>query len=302
MASPTGWTWVWVNPGSWWWTGRPGMLLSMGSQRVRYGWANNHSPLLSPLLITCGHLCPPACPMSHSRSEFPKSWHTRSPLSPRPPASPPIFPSAVSCDTVHLPSWGGVAFGVSLAEFTLPHGHQAPSVECLQLLMFSCPMLCTALDVPHHSVAQGVSGPSASPYSDHPPHWAMGLKGQIPATHSTEYDLLMSLPVLSLPCPAIFLFLKPRGLYAQGSLDSSVGKESACNVGDPGSIPGLGRSHGEGTGYPVQHSWASLLAQLVKNLPAMQETWVQSLGWEDPLEKGAATHSSILAQRTPRAV
>ena len=80
-----------------------------------------------------------------------------------------------------------------------------------------------------------------------------------------------------------------------GFPDSSVGKESACNAGDPGSIPGLGRSPGEGIGYPLQHSWASLATQLVKNPPAMQETWVRSLGWEDPLEKGKATHSSILA-------
>ena len=56
---------------------------------------------------------------------------------------------------------------------------------------------------------------------------------------------------------------------------------------------------GEGTGYPLQYSWASLVAQLVKNPPAMQETWVQSLGWEDPLVKGMATHSSILAWRIP---
>ena len=75
----------------------------------------------------------------------------------------------------------------------------------------------------------------------------------------------------------------------------SVGKESAYNAGVPGSIPGLARSTGEGIGYPFQYSWASLVVQLVKNLPAMQETWVQSLGWEDPLEKGQATHSSILA-------
>ena len=60
-------------------------------------------------------------------------------------------------------------------------------------------------------------------------------------------------------------------------------------------IPGLGRSAEEGIGYPLQYSWASLMAQLVKNLPAMQETWVQSVGWEDPLEKGKATYSSILA-------
>ena len=60
-------------------------------------------------------------------------------------------------------------------------------------------------------------------------------------------------------------------------------------------ISGLGRPAGEGTGYPLQYSQASLVAQLVKNLPAMWETWVQSLDWENPLEKGKATHSSVLA-------
>ena len=80
---------------------------------------------------------------------------------------------------------------------------------------------------------------------------------------------------------------------------SPVGKESACNAGDPGLIPGLGRSPGEGMGNPLQYSWASLVAQLVKNLPAMQETWVRSLAWEDPLEKGKATHSGILAWIIP---
>jgi len=80
---------------------------------------------------------------------------------------------------------------------------------------------------------------------------------------------------------------------------SSVGKESACNAGDPSSIPGLGRSSGEGIGYLLQYSWAFLVAQLVKNPPAMWETWVQPLGWEDPLEKGKATYSSILAWRIP---
>ena len=81
--------------------------------------------------------------------------------------------------------------------------------------------------------------------------------------------------------------------------NSSVGKESACNAGDTHLIPGSGRSPGEGIGYPLQYSWASLVAQLVKNSPAMQETWVRSLGWEDLLEKGKATHSSILAWRIP---
>ena len=80
---------------------------------------------------------------------------------------------------------------------------------------------------------------------------------------------------------------------------SSVGKESACSAGDPGSIPGLGRSTGEGIGYSLQYSWASLVAQLVKNPPAMQDILVQSLGLEDPLEKRKATHSSILAWRIP---
>ena len=84
-----------------------------------------------------------------------------------------------------------------------------------------------------------------------------------------------------------------------GFPDSSVGKESACNAGDPDSIHGLERSPGEGISYPLQYSWASLVAQLVKNLPAMWETSVWSLGWEDPLEKGKATHSSILAWRIP---
>ena len=81
--------------------------------------------------------------------------------------------------------------------------------------------------------------------------------------------------------------------------DSSVGKESACNAGDPGSIPGSGRSAGEGIGYPLQDSWASLVAQVVKSPPAMRKTWLRSLGWEDPLGKGIATHSSILTWRIP---
>ena len=76
-------------------------------------------------------------------------------------------------------------------------------------------------------------------------------------------------------------------------------KESACSAGDPGLIPGMGRSSGKGIGYPLQYSWASRVAQLIKNPPAMQETWVQSLGLEDPLEKGKATHSSILAWKIP---
>ena len=93
-------------------------------------------------------------------------------------------------------------------------------------------------------------------------------------------------------------------IWEVGFPGSSAGKESACNAEDPGSIPGLRRSPGERIGYPLQYSWASLVAQTVKNLPAMWETWVQSLGWgrspggvhgnplqysclENPMDKGA---------------
>ena len=62
-------------------------------------------------------------------------------------------------------------------------------------------------------------------------------------------------------------------------VSDSAGKESACNAGDPGLIPQSGRSAGEGIGYPLQNSWASLVAQLVRNPPAMQETWVGKISW-----------------------
>ena len=84
-----------------------------------------------------------------------------------------------------------------------------------------------------------------------------------------------------------------------GFPDISVGKESICNAGDPSLIPGSGRLAGEGTGYPLQYSWASLVTQVVKNLAATQETWVQALGCKDLLGKGKATRSSILAWRIP---
>ena len=88
----------------------------------------------------------------------------------------------------------------------------------------------------------------------------------------------------------------------EGFPDSSVGKESTCNARDAGSIPRSGRICWRRDSLPTPYSWASLVAQLVKNPPAMRDTWVQSLGWEDPLGKGKATHSSILAWRIPRAV
>ena len=86
-------------------------------------------------------------------------------------------------------------------------------------------------------------------------------------------------------------------VLGKGFSRGSASKESVCNAGDQGSIPGLGRSAGEGIGHPFEYSWASLVAQLVKNPPAMRETWDQSLGWEDSLEKEKATYSSILAWR-----
>ena len=110
----------------------------------------------------------------------------------------------------------------------------------------------------------------------------------------------------------------------------SAGKESACNVGDLGLVLGLGLFPGEGKGYPLQYSglensmdciahgvaksqtrlndihfishtvfWASLVAQMIKDLPATWETWVQPLGWENPLEKEMANNSSIVAWRNP---
>ena len=85
----------------------------------------------------------------------------------------------------------------------------------------------------------------------------------------------------------------------KGFPDSSVGKESSCNAGDPGSIPGSERSAGEGIGYPLRYSWTYLIAQLIKNPPAMRETWVTSLGWEDPVAEGMRTHSSIPACGIP---
>ena len=92
----------------------------------------------------------------------------------------------------------------------------------------------------------------------------------------------------------IFVCCTPEGFP-----DNSVGKESTFNAGDPSSIPGWGRFAGEAIGYPLQYSWASLMAQKVKNTPAMLETWGRSLGWDDALEKGKAAHSSILAWRIP---
>ena len=80
----------------------------------------------------------------------------------------------------------------------------------------------------------------------------------------------------------------------RGFPGSSASREFACKAGDPSLIPGLGRHPGEGTGYPLQYSWAFLVAQLVKKPPAVQETWVWSLGWKNLLKKGKAAHFSPL--------
>ena len=123
---------------------------------------------------------------------------------------------------------------------------------------------------------------------------------------SQSRTLIFSLsPILAVICLASALASLPFDLKQNASLgfpDSSVGKESACNAGDPSSIPGSGISPGEGIGYPLQYFGASLVAQMVKNLPAMQETWVRSLAWEYPLEKRKSTHSSILAWTIPGTV
>ena len=103
------------------------------------------------------------------------------------------------------------------------------------------------------------------------------------------------------PIEYTFLFLRQliyvSDRYMSRFPGGSAGKESSCNAGHPGSIPGLGRTPGEGIGYPPQYSWVSLVAQTVKNLPAMWKTWARSLGWEDALEKGIAASSSVLAWR-----
>ena len=94
--------------------------------------------------------------------------------------------------------------------------------------------------------------------------------------------------------------MRKLDLNMMGFPGSSAGKESACNAGNLGSIPRLGSSPGKGLGYLLQYSWASLVAQLVKNPPALWETWIHSLGWEDPLEGSMATHSSILLGESHR--
>ena len=105
--------------------------------------------------------------------------------------------------------------------------------------------------------------------------------------------------IISSLATSLGTFLHPLLYTLPFSPGNSAGKESTCSAEDPSSIPRLERSPGEAIGYPLQYSWASLLAQMVKNLPTRWETWVRSLAWEDPWRRGMATHSSILAQRIP---
>ena len=118
-----------------------------------------------------------------------------------------------------------------------------------------------------------------------------------------NYGPEMMLPSLFLslaPIETVLLYSTLGGAGGGGFPASSAGKESACNVGDPGSIPGTGRSPGERIGYPLQCSWASLVTQMVKNPPAMQrpelDPWVGEIPWR---REGMATHSSVLAWRIP---
>ena len=120
---------------------------------------------------------------------------------------------------------------------------------------------------------------------------------EIAATDSPNYLFAVVFSLLALS--SFFPLFFNVWIFSNHFPDSPVDKESSCNAGDPSSIPGSGRSTGEGISYLLQNSWASLVAQLVKNPPAMRETWVWCLGWVDPLEKGQATHSSILAWRIP---
>ena len=117
--------------------------------------------------------------------------------------------------------------------------------------------------------------------------WPSGLRGCIQVTLSPG---------------GMGSYLTSYSILVWGFPDSSVGNVSACNAGDPSSIPGSGRFTGERIGYSLKNSWAALVAQLVKNPLAMQESWVWYLGWEDPLEKGKATHYNILAWRIPSTV
>ena len=99
--------------------------------------------------------------------------------------------------------------------------------------------------------------------------------------------------------PFFFFSFNWRIVDLWASLIAQLVKNPLAMQETPFQFSGSGRSTGEEIGYPLQYSWASLVSQLAKNPPAVRETWVQSLDWEDLLEKGTATHSNILAWRIP---
>ena len=157
------------------------------------------------------------------------------------------------------------------------HALAVPSFQPL------CPGLCARLLCPQNvsPVVPGLRTPSPARcelLSDSPANRASAL----PVALASSSGLSFPQPEHHLGLPGI-----------------SAGKESPCNAGDPGSSPELERFPREGIGYPLQYSWTSLVAQTVKNPPAVRETWVRSLGREGPLEEGVATHSSVLTWRTP---
>ena len=116
------------------------------------------------------------------------------------------------------------------------------------------------------------SAPSPETCSPKISAWFLNIHQALPQYHLLRILAPAStIPGFSPPLPRANF---SSWYLSRGFPDSSVGKEPTCNAGDPGSIPGSGRSPGEGIGYPLQYSWASLVAQLVKNLPAMWETWV----------------------------
>ena len=154
----------------------------------------------------------------------------------------------------------------------------------MNISFFSCPRL-------HQIPGQEpcVSQPSASHQSTHGTHTHTHTHTHAPPKQCMPWNLSIRI------WQHLNDTYKGRLPHVSGFPGSSSCKEFACNTGDPGSIPGSGRSPGKGIGHPLQYSWAFLVAQTVKNPSAMWETWVRSLGWKDPLEEVMATHSSILA-------